>query len=55
MNMNLHVTFDWKVFAALGVTVVGVILASKVNAEAAERVLTTAVNTRKELVILGND
>ena len=55
MTMNLNVTFDWKVIAALGASVVGIILAVKVNADAAERVLTTTVSTCKELDVVSTD
>lgn len=42
---NQNVKFDWKFVIALGVAPAIVILASKMDAEAAERVLTNAVNT----------
>lgn len=44
--MNLNVTFDWKVVAALGTSVIGIILSLKIDDSAAERVLTTAVCTQ---------
>ncbi|HEM4322436.1 TPA: MFS transporter [Streptococcus suis] len=44
--MNLNVTIDWKVVAALGVSVMGIILSLKIDDSAAERVLTTAVSTQ---------
>lgn len=47
--MTFVVNIDWKFVVALGTVVCGVILASKVSPEAAERVLTNGVNTCKEL------
>lgn len=43
--MNFVVTIDWKFVLALGSTAVGVILAIKMDADAAERVSTHMVDT----------
>ena len=45
--MNLNVTIDWKFVVALGVVPTGIILASKIDPEAAERVLIHAIDTYK--------
>lgn len=52
MRFLVHV--DWKFVAALGLAVTGVVLATKIDASAAERVLTLAVETRGEYAIVGN-
>ncbi len=52
--MNLNVTIDWKFVLALGVDVVGIIFAVKMDATAAERVLTCMIDTHKGCVIAGN-
>lgn len=49
--MNLNVTVDWKFVVALGVAASGIIFATKMDAEAAERVSTLAVDACKELAI----
>lgn len=54
MVMDIKVVLDWKSFLALGGSVVAVILAYKLDADAAERVSTHAVDAGKELVIAGN-
>lgn len=46
--MNFLVCIDWKFVLALGVAVSGIILTSKMNADAAERVSTHVVDTCKE-------
>ena len=52
--MNLNVTIDWKFVVALGTVVVGTIFAVKMDADAAERVSTHAVDVCKEYAIAGN-
>ena len=52
--MNLTVTIDWKFVLALGTATVGVIFAVKMDASAAERVLTHVVDAYKEYAIAGN-
>ncbi len=52
--MNLNVTIDWKFVVALGTVVVGTIFAVKMDADAAERVSTHAVDACKEYAIAGN-
>lgn len=52
--MNLNVTIDWKFVVALGTVVVGTIFAMKMDADAAERVSTHAVDACKEYAIAGN-
>ncbi len=42
--MNYTVNIDWRFIVALGVAPAFIILASKIDAEAAERVLAQAVN-----------
>lgn len=52
--MNLNVTIDWKFVVALGTVVVRTIFAVKMDADAAERVSTHAVDACKEYAIAGN-
>lgn len=54
--MNLTVTIDWKFVVALGAVAAGTILSLKMDATAAERVSTIAVDACKELAIavIGN-
>lgn len=52
--MNLVVEINWKFVVAVGAVVVGIIFASKMDADAAERVSTKAVDACKELVVAGN-
>lgn len=52
--MNINVTFDWKAFAALGTTAVGIILSLKMDAAAAERVSTHMVDTYRVYAIAMN-
>lgn len=52
--MNMTVMIDWKFIAALGITTVGIIFAIKMDASAAERVSTHAVDACKEYAIAGN-
>ena len=52
--MDVKVLLDWKSFLALGGSVVAVILACKLDAGAAERVSTHAVDAGKELAIARN-
>ena len=49
--MNCTVTIDWKFVVALGGTVTLFVFASKIDGTAAERVLTHAVDTCKELAV----
>lgn len=49
--MNSNVMIDWRFVVALGVATAGIILATKVDSAAAERVLTTAVDTCKWMEI----
>lgn len=49
--MNWNVVIDWKFVVALGAATAGIILASKMDSAAAERVSTVAVGACKELVI----
>lgn len=44
-NMNCTVTIDWRFVVALGVIPASIILANKIDSEAAERVLIQAINT----------
>lgn len=52
--MNVNVNIDWKFVAALGGAVVGVIFAIKMDAKAAERVSTCAVDACKEYAVACN-
>ena len=52
MSFIVHV--DWKFVVALGVAVASIILSTKADAKAAERVLTQAVGTRGEYAIAGD-
>lgn len=52
--MDVKVVLDWKSFLALGGSAVAVILAYKLDADAAERVSTHAVDAGKELVVASN-
>lgn len=52
--MDVKVVLDWKSILALGVSVAAVILACKLDADAAERVSTYAVDAGKELTIARN-
>jgi len=45
---------DWKFVVSLGVVVIGTIFAVKMDADAAERVSTHAVDACKEYAIAGN-
>lgn len=45
--MNCTVTIDWRFVVALGVIPASIILANKIDSEAAERVLIQAINTRR--------
>ncbi len=47
--MKFVVIFDWKFVLALGASAVGIILAEKLDADAAEQVSTQAVDAGKEL------
>ena len=51
---SFSVVIDWKFVAALGGAAMCIIFASKMPADAAERVLTHAVDTCKGLAIAGN-
>ena len=44
--MNLNVSFDWKVVAAVGLSATCIILSLKIDATGAERVLTAVVSTQ---------
>lgn len=52
--MSLAVNLGWKSFVALGVAVCGIILVSKIDSDAAERVLTHAVDACKEFFVAEN-
>ena len=52
--MSFVVTLDWKLVVALGGTVVGIIFASKMDADAVERVSTHAVDACKEYAVAVN-
>lgn len=52
MNVIVHV--NWKLAVALGTAVCGIILVAKVKPEAAERVLTHAVDTCREFMVARN-
>ena len=52
--MSVIIQVNWKLAVALGTVACGIIFASKVNPEAAERVLTYAVDTCKELLVARN-
>lgn len=52
--MNFVVTLDWKFVVALGTSVVGVILAVKMESDAAERVSIHAVDAGKEFLVAKN-
>lgn len=43
--MNCTVTIDWKFVVALGIIPASIILANKIDPEAAERVLIQVINT----------
>lgn len=52
--MSFVVKVDWKLVVALGTTVIGTILAVKVDSDAAEKVLTYTVDTCKEFLVARN-
>ncbi len=52
--MDLTILIDWKFIAALGVSTVGIIFASKMDAAAAERVSTHVADACKEYAVAGN-
>ena len=52
--MNFLVTIEWKFVAAIGADVCGIILASKMDCDAAERVSTHAVDACKECAVAAN-
>lgn len=52
--MSLTVSFDWKTVVALGTAAVGIILALKMEPDAAERVSIQAVDACKEFAVAGN-
>ena len=52
--MNLSITIDWRFVVALGTTAVGIILVTKMDSAAAERVSTRIVDACKEYAIAGN-
>ena len=52
--MNYTVLIDWKFVVALGASVVGIIFAVKMDADAAERVSTHVVDACKEYAVAGN-
>lgn len=49
--MNSNVMIDWRFVVALGAATAGIILATKMDSAAAERVLTVAVDTYKRMEI----
>lgn len=50
--MNFLVCIDWKFVLAIGAAVSGIILTSKINADAAEHVSTHVVDTCKEVAVV---
>lgn len=52
--MNVTVVIDWRFVAALGGAVASIILVSKMDSAAAERVSTVAVGAGKQLAITQN-
>lgn len=52
--MDVKVILDWKTVAVLGASVIGVVLAFKLDAKSAETVSTHAVDTVKEFAIAAN-
>ena len=52
--MDVKVILDWKTVAALGASVIGAILALKLDAESAETVSTHAVDAAKKFAIATN-
>ena len=52
--MNFVVIIDWKFAAALGAAVAGIIFSVKMDADAAERVLTHAVGACREYAFAVN-
>ena len=52
--MTFVVNIDWKFVVALGASVVGVIFAVKMDADAAERVSAHVVDACKEYAVAGN-
>lgn len=52
--MNLNVTVDWKFAVALGGSVVGIIFATKMNSNTAERVSIHAIDACKEYAVAYN-
>lgn len=48
-RMSVSVTIDWKFVAAFGGSLVGFVLASKISADSAERVLTHFANSRPDI------
>lgn len=49
--MNFNVIIDWKFVVAVGVSATGIIFATKMDSEAAERVSTHAVDATKDYAI----
>ena len=52
--MNYSVNLDWKFIAALGAAVSGIIIASKMDSDAVERVSPHVVDACKELLVAKN-
>ena len=53
--MNVTVTIDWKFAAALGATLVGIVFASKMDANAVEKVSIHVIDACQQKAIAGND
>ena len=52
--MNLNITLDWRVVAALGTSAVAIILSLKLDEAAAERVSTHMVDAYRDYTIAIN-
>ena len=52
--MNFVVTLDWKFVVALGAAIIGIILGTKMDPDAAERVSIHAIDACKEFAVAGN-
>lgn len=52
--MNLSLVIDWKFAVALGASAIGIIFATKMDADAAERVSTQVVDAYSKSKLTGN-
>ena len=52
--MNFTVTIDWKFVVAFGAAATGIIFATKMDSDAAERVSIHAVDACKAYAVAGN-